>query len=76
MKPDKALLVGMACGFIVAVVVGSMMLGDNNQGEFADTATGKWTLHFWEALAIYFGVTTAAVGGLLALIGWAKKSED
>ncbi|MGB3167544.1 MAG: hypothetical protein WBA68_12300 [Alteraurantiacibacter sp.] len=52
------------------------MLGDNNQGEFAGTTSERWTPHFWQALAICFEMTSVAVGGLLALIGLAKMSDD
>ena len=76
MKPDRALIVGMACGLLVSILVGSMMLDNNNQGEFADTVSGKWTPHFWQSLAIYFGVVTAIVSGILALIGKTGKSDD
>ena len=76
MKPDRALLVGLACGLVVAILVGGMMLDNNNQGEFADTSTGELSSHFWQAIGIFFAATTVFVGGLLTLIGLARRTDD
>jgi len=70
----RSLLVGVVLGLLLAWVVGGMMLANNNQGEFADTATGAWTPHFWMLMAIFTAVVAVPVTLLLTLIGIDRDS--
>ncbi len=69
MSFGRSLLVGVVLGLLLAWVVGGMMLANNNQGEFADTATGVWTPHFWMLMVIFTAVVAVPVTLLLTLIG-------
>ena len=76
MSLGKSLVAGAIAGLLVAWLVGSMMLDNNNQGEFADTFTGEWPPHFWQMLFFFWALGAVPVTGLLAVIGLAVNAAD
>ena len=76
MSLGKSLVAGAIAGLLVAWFVGTVMLDNNNQGEFADTLTGEWTPHFWQMLALFWVLGAVPVTGLLSLMGLAAKAAE
>lgn len=76
MSFSRSLLVGIVLGVLVAWAFGTMMLANNNQGEFADTVTGAWTPHFWTLMAIFAAAVAVPVTLLLTLIGFSRRGDD
>ena len=74
MSLGKSLVAGAIAGLLVAWLVGTMMLDNNNQGEFSDTLTGEWSPHFWQMLALFWALGAVPVTGLLVLIGLVAKA--
>jgi hypothetical protein len=68
MSPGRSLLIGLIAGVLVAAAIGSVMLDNNNQGEFADVVSGRWTFYFWQLMFGIGGVVACFVSLSLALI--------
>jgi hypothetical protein len=72
----KSLIAGLACGLLLAFIVGQMMLDNNNQGEFANVSTGQWTTHFWGMLALITLIGAFPVTLFATIIGWIRRPGD
>ncbi len=69
-------MAGLAGGLLITFVVGQMMLGNNNQGEFADVISGEWTGYFWVMLALVAAIATIIVTLFLSIIGLLRQPDD
>ncbi len=75
-KPTAiGLAIGLILGIASAIFVGSAMLWNNNNGEFADTVTGEWTGHFWMLMGLTIAIVAIPITGFFALFGLIGKIE-
>lgn len=71
-----SLIAGLLSGTLAGILLCSVALAHNPQGEFADPATGSYTVDlYWP-----FGLTVAMVGGpitaVLTLIGFLRRGDN
>lgn len=76
MSFGRSLFAGLAIGVLAGILVCTIAVDHNPQGEFADPVTGAYTANLFRL----FGLATALVGvpitALLTLIGFLRRAGD
>ncbi|WP_343519331.1 hypothetical protein [Sphingomonas sp.] len=76
MSFGRSLLVGLMIGGLAGLLLCSIALDHNPQGEFADLVTGAYTANLYRLFGIAAALAGIPVTFLLTLIGFLRRAPD